>query len=174
MSLNTSIVSGSDPINGRPMVDPIGQESSLPIDVARIIFQNLKSHLPAMAQVSKNWKAIIDDKDFRRIIRPSQAFGTQEWKEYIGVDAGKEPPLPRRAYGDLENEGGLLTFIPEIVKVIENGKEVALDNLKAIGNLVNKPKKGFETRYKNYGNSIYFWPEAIEEKENSKNLTGYG
>ena len=73
----------------------------------------------------------------------------------------KSPPLPRRAYGDLEKEGGLLTFIPEIVKVIENGKEVALDNLKAIGNLVNKPKKGFETGYKI---NEFYWPEAIEEK----------
>ncbi len=162
MSLNTSIVLGSDPIHGQPMeIDPIGQESSLPVDVARIIFKDLKAHLPTLALVCKNWTAIIDDKEFRQIIRPAQAFGTQEWKEYIGVDAGKAPPLPRRAYGDLEKEGGLLTFIPEIVKVIENGKEVALDNLKAIGNLVNKPKKGFETGYKI---NEFYWPEAIEEK----------
>ena len=42
MSLNTSIVPARDSISGQVMVDPIGQKSPLPIDVARIIFQNLK------------------------------------------------------------------------------------------------------------------------------------
>ena len=39
----------------------------------------------------------------------SKAFGSREWKEYIGVDAGEELPLPRRAYGDME-KGELLPY----------------------------------------------------------------
>ena len=54
---------------------------------------------------------------------------------------------------------GLLTFIPEKVKVIENGNEVLLDNLEVIGKLVGNPKKGNKTGY-----AIDSWPEAISEK----------
>ncbi len=156
----TTIVSGADPIHGQPMeIDPIGQFSELPMDVVPIILQNLKADLPSVALVCKNWKSIVDDEMFRKMIRPAQAFGVQEWKEYIGVDAGDEPRLPRRAYGDLEKEGGLLTFIPEKVKFIENGNEVLLDNLEVIGKLVGNPKKGNKTGYTQ--NS---WQTAISEK----------
>ena len=156
----TTIVSGADPIHGQPMeIDRIVQFSELPMDVVPIIFQNLKADLPSVALVCRNWKAIADGEGFRQMIRPAQAFGVQEWKEYIGVDAGDEPPLPRRAYGDLAKEGGLLTFIPEKVKDIENGKEVLLDNLEVIGKLVGNPKKGNKTGY-----TIDVWPEAISEK----------
>ncbi len=145
MFLNT--VSGRDPINGQPMVDPTSQQSSLPIDAIRIIFQNLNADLPSVALACRSWKALADNEVFRQMIRPIQAFGTQEWKEYIGVDAGIEPPLPRRAYGDLEKEDGYLTFIPDKVKEIENGNEVLLDNLEAIGKLVKNPKNGNKTGY---------------------------
>ena len=157
----TTIVSGADPIHGPPMeIDRIVQFSELPIDVVPIIFQNLKADLPSVALVCRNWKAIADDETFCKMIRPAQAFGVQEWKEYIGVDVGDEPRLPRRAYGDLEREGGgLLTFIPEKVKDIENGNEVLLDNLEAVGKLVGNPKKGNKTGY-----TIDSWPEAISEK----------
>ncbi len=158
MTLNIAI-SGRDSGNGQHMADPIGQNSPLPMDVARIIFQNLKSDLPSVALVCKNWMALADDEVFRKMIRPAQAFGTQEWKEYIDVDAGEEPHLPRRAYADLEKEDGVLTFIPEKVKVIENGKEVLLDNLEVIGKLVGNPKKGNKTGY-THGS----WQEAISEK----------
>ena len=163
MTLNAAIVSGRDSINGQPMVDPIGQQSPLPIDVARIIFQNLKADLPAVALVCKNWNALADNEIFRQMIRPAQAFGTKEWQEHIGVDAGKEPRLRRCAYGDLEREGGMLTFIPDKVKVTkENGltEEVCLDSLEAIGNLINKiPKIDIKT-----GKGINAWKEAILEK----------
>ncbi len=156
----TTIVSGADPIHGQPMeIDSIAQFSELPMDVVSIILQNLKADLPSVALVCRNWKAIADDETICKMIRPAQAFGVQEWKEYIGVDAGDEPRLPRRAYGDLQKEGGLLTFIPEKIKVIENGKEVLLDNLKAVGKLVGNPKKGNKTGY--YRDA---WPEAISEK----------
>ncbi len=162
MSLNTAIVLGRYPVHEQIMRDPIGQGSPLPLDVLRIIFQNLKIDLPATALVSKKWKALADDKMLREMIRPVQAFGTKEWKEYIGVDAGEEPCLPRRAYGDLAKEDGLLTFIPKKVKVTkENGvvEEVLLDNLEAIGMLVNNPKKGNKTDYEKKSFDI-----VIEEK----------
>ncbi len=167
MSLNTAIVLAKDPVNGQLMVDPLGQNSPLPIDVVPIIFQNLKTDLPSVALVCKKWKTMADDKLVREKIRPAQAFGVQEWNDYIGVDAGKEPPLPRRAYETLEKEGGLLTFIPQTVKVTkENGivEIVTLDNLEAIGNLVENPKKGHSTRY-----SIVSWKKAFEEKTKPEN-----
>ncbi len=163
MSLNITIVSGRDPINGEPMeVGSIGSFSELPMDVIQIIFQNLKTDLPAIALVCKKWQAVADDEAFCKMIRPAQAFGTQEWKEYIGVDAGAELRLPRRAYGDLEKEGGLLTFIPDKVKVTkENGvlEELPLDNLEVIGQLVKNPTSGNKTGY-----TLDSWNEAIQEK----------
>ena len=89
------------------------------MDVLPIIFQNVKTDLPNLALVCKNWKAIVDNKQFRETIRPDKAFGSREWKEYIGVDAGEEPHLPRRAYGDMEKGNYYLTFIPEKVKITQ-------------------------------------------------------
>ena len=167
MTLNIAIVSQRDPISGQPMVDPIGQNSPLPMDTARIILQNLKAELPHVALVCKKWKALADDEGVRQMIRPAQAFGTQEWKKYIGVEVEIEPRLPRRSYGDLEREGGFLTFIPDIVKVTkENGviEEVILDNLEAIGNLVKKPKTDLETGYSKYCNEIFIKETRKQEK----------
>ncbi len=152
-----------DTIHGQSM---IAQFSELPLDIVRIIFTDRKKDLPAIALVCKSWKAIVDDKEFRKAIRPAQAFGTQEWKEYAGVDVGEEPCQPRRAYGDLENEGGMLTFIPEKVKVTkQNGliEEVLLDNLKVIHQLVENPKKGNKT---GFTSSITTMPTIINLKKN--------
>ncbi len=77
----------------------------------------------------------------------------------MGVDAGAEPCLPRRAYGDLKREDGFLTFIPGKVKETkENGdaEEITLDNLEAIGNLVKKSIIPYR-----YGEC---WEMAIKEK----------
>ena len=173
MSLNTAIVvSGRDRISGQPVVDSISQWSELPMDVARIIFQNLQTDLPTLAFVCRNWKAITDDEVFRQMIRPAQAFGTKEWQEYIGVDAGEELRLPRCAYGDLQREEGMLTFIPEKVKATkENGviEEVPLDNLEAIGKLVENPKKGNKTAYTSGS-----WKDALKEKRQGRNRIGSG
>ncbi len=141
---------GMDPISQNSLIDILGQESPLPEDVILNIFEKLKTDLPHLALVSKTWKAMADDKRLYDRIRPRQAFGTKEWKEYIGVDAGEELRLPRRVYGDLEKGAHLLTFIPEKIKVTkENGKveEVALDNLKDIGDLVKTPITVLETGY---------------------------
>ena len=143
-------VSGRDPINGQFMVDPISHDTPLPAEVAFIILQKAKTNLHFIALVCKSWKVLADNEMFLKEIRPIQAFGTQEWEDYIGVDAGEEPHLPRRAYGDLENEDGLLTFIPEKVKAIKgNGviEEFPLNTLKAIGKWVKNPKKGHKTGY---------------------------
>ncbi len=164
MSLSMAIVSGRDPISGQPMTDPIGPFSVLPIDVVRIILQNLKADLPAIALVCRSWKVRVDDDVFLQMIRPVQAFGTKEWQKYIEVDAGEELPLPRRAYSNLENGDAYLTFIPDKVKVTkENGviEEVPLDNLEAIGNLFKTPKSDVENSICYMNNN---WEAAIKEK----------
>ncbi len=160
MQINNTNVTGNR-YEVQSMVDPIGQ---IPMDVARIIFQNLKTELSSMALVCKSWKALADDKVFRKMIQPVQAFGAQEWREYIGVDAGEEPLLPRRAYVDMEKYGGLLTFIREKVKVIENGKEVLLDNLVIIGKLVGNPKKGNKTGYNHNSRQEVIYERRKQEK----------
>ena len=172
MQINNTNVAGTNQYEVQSMVDPI--VGSLPTDVLPIIFQNGKTDLPNLALVCKHWKAIVDDKQFRETIRPAKAFGSREWKEYIGVDAGEELPLPRRAYGDMEKGNHYLTFIPKTVKVtqengkvddtsmdIEEGKEVPLDRLEVIGKLVSYPTKGNKIGY--YVNS---WHEALQEKRN--------
>ncbi len=159
MSFITAIISVMKPLFSKPMVDPIGQGSPLPMDVARIIFMNLKEDLPSLALVSKKWKALADDKGFREMIRPPQAFGAREWKEYFGVDCGEEPLLPRRIYGDLPRNEGLLTLIPEKVKVTkENGEveEMLLDGEEAINKLVKNPIKGHKTGYSVDVNPLFF------------------
>ncbi len=172
MQINNTNVAGANQYEVQSMVDPI--VSSLPTDVLPIIFQNVKTDLPNLALVCRNWKTIVDNKQFRETIRPAKAFGSREWKEYIGVDAGEELPLPRRAYGDMEKGNHYLTFIPKTVKVMqENGKvddasmdievvkEVPLDSLEVIGKLAANPTKGNKIGY--YGNS---WKEALQEKRN--------
>ncbi len=145
-----------DRIGAQPKVYSIGQWSELPMDVARIIFQKIKADFPALALVCKSWRDIIDDKDFRKIIRPPEAFGTQEWKEYIGVDPGEEPLLPRRVYSDWtkEEKNYLLTLIPQKVKVIETGEDIILDNLKVIGELTENPKKGHKIGFQGSGDKF--------------------
>ena len=155
------------------MVDPIGQKTSpLPLDVTRIIFQNARADLHKLALVCKDWRNLADDKVLREAIRPAKAFGSCEWKEYIGVDAGEELPLPRRVYGDMERGNYYLTFIPESVKVmqekenvddvsmdIEVVKEVPLDNLEVIGKLVANSIKGNKIGYVRGS-----WQRPIQEK----------
>ena len=172
MQINNANVMGTNPYEMQSMVDPIA--GSLPTDVLPIIFQNVKTDLPKLALVCKNWKAIADNKQFRETICPAKAFGSREWKEYIGVDAGEEPLLPRRAYGDMEKGNYYLTFIPEKVKMtqvhgkvdeasmdIEVVKEVPLDSLEVIGKLVANPTKGNKIGYDPNG-----WQEPIPEKRN--------
>ncbi len=172
MQINNSNVTGTNQYEAQSMVDPIA--GSLPTDVLPIIFQNVKTDLPNLALVCKNWTVIVDNQQFRESICPAKAFGSREWKEYIGVDAGKEPLLPRRAYGDMQNGNHYLTFIPEKVKMtqvngkvddtsmdIEEVKEVPLDSLEVIGNLVSNPIKG-----NIIGFTQHSWPQALQEKRN--------
>ena len=91
MNIN-NVVNRRDADNRQPIVDPMCPHTSpLPLEIQCIIFQNAKVELPNLALVCKNWKAIVDDNRFRETIRPAKAFGSREWKEYIGVDAGEEP-----------------------------------------------------------------------------------
>ena len=168
MSLNITRVSGIDPISTQPLSDPIGP---LPMDVARIIFQNLKTELPSMALVCKSWKALADDDVFRKMIHPIEAFGAQQWQECIGVDAGEEPLLPRRAYADMENGGHMLTFIPEKVTVRnedEMAEEIALDNMEKIQKLVNCPKNGHKMNFNFFTAGLSLNEYHIEQFLNKK------
>ncbi len=175
MQINNTNVAGTNQYEVQSMVDPIGQKTSpLPLDVTRIIFQNAKADLHKLALVCKEWRNLADDKVLRKTIRPAKAFGSCEWKEYIGVDAGEELPLPRRVYRDMEKGNYYLTFIPKSVKVMQENKkvddtsmdidvvkEVPLDSLEVIGKLVANPTKGNKIGY--YANS---WNEALQEKRN--------
>ena len=140
MTMNSIIA--RDPSNEQPLVDPIG---TLPVDAARLILCNLKVYLPDLARVCSRWRDLVDDDDFRDMIRPAKAFDSREWKHYIGVDAGDEPRLPRCAYRDMESGKYLLTFVPKIVKLILKNKYavvINLNNLKVVEKLVANPKNG--------------------------------
>lgn len=142
-------------------LDPISQ---LPEDINRIIFKNSVENLPAMALVSKAWQTLADDTVFKLMIRPAETIGTEEWKEYIGYP-GKEPPLPRCAYGDLIREGGTLTFIPLKVKVTKDDgtfKEIVLESLEVIEALFEKYKKDLRTNYT--VDSWYYNDGTIKDK----------
>ncbi len=124
--------------------------SQLPTKSSLCIFEMLKTDLPTVALVCKNWKALTDNDWLLKKIRPLQTFGENEWKEYIGADPGIEPHLPRRAYGDLEREGGMLTLIPRTVKVTkENGNvdEAPVDSLAVIAKWVKNSKTGKRTGF---------------------------
>ena len=132
------------------MIDPMCQVSQLPLDIMHSLFKYLKADLPRLAQVCKEWKSLIDEDEFRAMIRPANAFGSREWKQYIKVEAGQEPRLPLWAYGFDVKDEYMLTFIPDKVEVSkEDGtKEVVImDNLEAIGQLVKKPITDLETGY---------------------------
>ncbi len=89
----------------------------LPSELLPIIFAMAKSDLPSLALVNRQWMQIADSKELHGKIFPQTAFGKKDWNSYFpGVGAGNESFLPRCAYGDFE-EGDLLTFIPEILKM---------------------------------------------------------
>lgn len=81
---------------------------------------------------------------------PTMAFGKAAWEEHFG-DIGEEPPLPANIEKILASpcpiwpdkqvkNTHILTLIPAKV----NGQSLTLESL---GELVQKPKKGHETRY---------------------------
>ncbi len=168
MSLNNvNMVSGIDPINEYFM--EVGQNNSLPLDVIPNIFKhiNVMAELPSLALVCKNWRVLADNGSFGKMIRPPHIFGSKEWHDYIGVDAGEEPPLPRCAYSNIEKNGGLVTFIPDKVKIThENGiiEEVLLDNLEAICNLIKAPKSDLITGYASYASQEELKEKRLREK----------
>jgi hypothetical protein len=157
--MTTYSIIARDPYNEQPMADPIG---TLPVDAARIILRDLKVYLPDVAVVCSCWRNLVDDDDFRNMIRPAKAYGSREWKYYMGVDAGDEPRLPRCAYRDMESGNFLLTFIPNTVKLMLKNKytlAIKLNNLKLIQKLVANPKNG---------NKIAFTEEPSHNILNSK------
>jgi hypothetical protein len=141
-------------------------ESYLPSEVLQLIFKELKTDLPSLALVSKRWQVIVDDESFyRHVLRPSvNAFGVNEWKEYmdadIGMTAEAEPRLPRCVYNKKE---GFLTLIPEKVKILNENHEipeVPFYNFKIIKKLVTAPKKGHVIDFK----GVITWDSAPDYK----------
>jgi hypothetical protein len=124
-------------------------EESLPPEIKCMIFQNLREALPQVALVCQKWKAIVDHKDFRKLIHPGIAFGSREWKQYMGADAGEEPYLPRCAYGEMEKGKYLLTFIPNTIQVViaTRAYKVPLNSLEVLGKLIDISIKGITIGY---------------------------
>ncbi len=128
-----------------------GASCFLPIELGRLIFTHARTNLDSMALVCKNWVALADEDQFLKILRGiyPDISGVKEWKERIKViKICKEIPIPREVYRIIEEGGGLLTFIPEEVTVINNnGNEevVRLNKLKTVGQLFKKPITDLET-----------------------------
>ncbi len=95
----------------------------LHLEIILNIFDSSKANLPSIALVNKQWKEIADSEGLYNLIFPTDnAFDGKDWLNFFTVDPGKAPLIPRRAYGDIEKEGGRLTFIPEKIKIkTQNG-----------------------------------------------------
>lgn len=164
MHVRDTCVKTTNPYETQPTAHTLA--CPLPVEVLKIIFRRVYSHLPHLALVCKNWKEIVDDKQFRETIRPALSFGTPEWKEYIGVEAGEEPILPRRVYCDIEKGNFLLTFIPKAVKIPKtNGSSgevevLPLDSLKVIENLLKIQKHQRRMVFK------YYFTQLLPKKQN--------
>lgn len=130
----------------------------LPREVAWIIFSQAKTNLPALVLVSRKWKEIADDPLLYKMIFPAIARGEEAWKQIFPVDPGKAPRLPRRVHKDIDNQGGLLTFIPKTISIVQkDGVFVEEFTATNMGELVKAPKEGNETCFTEYscGRSIH-------------------
>lgn len=116
-----------------------GYWSSLPAEIAWIIFKDCKADLPSLALTCKGWTDLADNNEFRDRIRPAQLFGKNEWEELIKVKIEEEElPLPRCIYKDIEKSKSFVTYIPEKVYKITDDKSdvVVLDNVEKIDSLL--------------------------------------
>jgi hypothetical protein len=120
----------------------------LPKEISIEILSLARTHLAECALVSKEWRQMVYDETLYRKIVPSERFGTEAWRRYIG-DPGEEPLLPLCIFKDIEKGPGLLTLVPEKVNIIsEKGTSISVPmNLINIGKLVQNPKEGFKTGY---------------------------
>lgn len=133
-------------------------------DLAIAIFAELKTNLSEVALVCKKWQKLADDNRLYRMIFPFNAsFSAEDWKKHIGVDAGINSRLPRKAYRDLINEEDfLLTWIPKKVKIFEKesfGKKQIL-NVELLAKLTLNAKNE-----RTVGYAPYSWEEAIYDEE---------
>ncbi len=117
--------------------------SVVPEDVLPNIFTKLSSELHIVALVCKTWKEIVDNDEFREMIRPSRVMGIKQLKMHNPniVFEGKEPLLPRKFYGEYAIKGGLCFFNPGKVKLKiadSEYKTVVLNGMEAIASLFPK------------------------------------
>lgn len=132
------------------------------------IFAEARTALSEIALVCREWKEIADDQRLYKEILPSIVITPEDWAEYIGVDAGEAPRLPRCVHRDLANSQRcqLITWAPESVSrkiVNEDGsiqtEIIPLDSAAAVEKIVAQPRKGNPT-----GFHVNSWKTAIEEK----------
>lgn len=138
--------------------------NTMPLDMIRYIFACAKGDLATIASVSKTWKAIAYNQDFRNGIGlPTEHFLNNDvWKKLPSVDVNEEPHLPLCIYRDV----GPKDFLGLVHKTIKiDGKKMKLTP-KVLGEQAAKQIKGLnQTGY--YKHS---WEKAINEHQGSETL----
>ncbi len=121
----------------------------LPTELLPIIFAMAKSAVPTFALVNRQWREIADSKVLQDDIFPQSAFGKKDWNRYFPGMAGNETFLPRCAYGDFD-QGDLLTFIPEILKMKDEDGNIRDEpvTLALMGELVKNSRSQYKTSLK--------------------------
>jgi hypothetical protein len=118
---------------------------TLPNELSFSIFSELKTDLPNLALVCRQWQVLADDKSLYDMFFPAAiAITPQDWLDNLGVDAGIASRLPRCVHRDLEKGEHLLTWVPENIVFADDRwcREMAL-NADLVGDLTKNPKKGF-------------------------------
>lgn len=138
--------------------------NTMPLDTIRYIFAFANRDLATIASVSKTWKAIAYDQDFRNGIGlPTKHFVNNDvWKKLPGVDVDEAPHLPLCIYKDVEPKD-FLGLIHKTVKI--NGVEMKVGP-KLLGELAAKQTKGLNQT----GFLEHSWKIAINEHQGSKTL----
>jgi hypothetical protein len=138
--------------------------NTMPLDMIRYIFAWAKGDLATIASVSKTWKAIAYNQDFRNGIGlPTEHFLNNDvWKKLPGVDVKEEPYLPLCIYRDVGPKD-FLGLVHKTVKI--DGVEMKIGP-KLLGELAAKLIKGLNQT----GFHEHCWPKAINEHQGSETL----
>ncbi len=138
--------------------------NTMPLDMIRYIFACAKGDLAKIARVSKTWKAIAYNQDFRNGIGlPTEHFLNNDvWKKLPGVDVNEEPHLPLCIYRDAGPKD-FLGLVHKTVKI--DGVEMKAGP-KRLGELAAKLIKGLNQT----GFYEYSCEKAINEHQGSETL----
>lgn len=121
-------------------------------------FSSSKASLPQ--DELEDYPAYVEKLEIKKASSPAvpaMAFGKAKWEKYFG-DIGEEPPLPADIDKILQSscpfwpdkkveETHLLVLVPQTV----DGKPLTL---KTLGDLVQKPRQGNETQYRDFYESV--------------------